>query len=125
MLIVLEMWASSPPSPQALCLEMDEIGHDRNDDEELDFPQEIVDALTNKKLLKHKDASVRCVQFVRRDTLARSLASWCCRRQAADAAACHPSLCVFVRSGCTSLAASPTCCVCTRPRCHTRMSRKS
>lgn len=39
--------------------EMSEHGHDRPEDEEVDFPEDLAEALAHKKLLKHKDASVR------------------------------------------------------------------
>lgn len=49
-----------PSPPQALSKDMAE--HDRpSPDEPLDFPEDLVDALANKKLLKHKDKTVRCV----------------------------------------------------------------
>lgn len=55
----LLIWMGPSP-PQALSKDMAE--HDRpSPDEPLDFPEDLVDALANKKLLKHKDKTVRCV----------------------------------------------------------------
>ena len=58
----LDLTWMAPSPPQALSKDMAE--HDRpSPDEPLDFPEDLVDALANKKLLKHKDKTVRCVPY--------------------------------------------------------------
>ena len=47
-----------PHCPQALSKDISE--YDRESEHEpLDFPDDLVDALANKKLLKHKDKTIR------------------------------------------------------------------
>eukprot|EP00900_Chrysochromulina_parva_P013849 jgi/Chrpa1/22465/Chrysochromulina_OHIO_Genome00023408-RA len=56
--------ATAPPKNRLVemlvALSKDMAEHDRpSPDEPLDFPEDLVDALANKKLLKHKDKTVR------------------------------------------------------------------